>query len=398
MIGQNTAEIMKLSQQLDFSIADTKERISLLYDLLMEYNKATKEWLPNLFLTEYFEKYYNPHIKQAQPQSHKLPVCYNLNYMAGYILFNKDQTNVNVIREKTQKYRDTKHVSLEQTMEEQGEESIKPAETSYLRARPTVTEQDVKDIPELQGYSDYIEAVKLLIDKEENEREKYKLRQILKEVRQDQLAAKLALQKPINFTRLTPTYSLINYYEDTGYGMDNYEYKQVSFNKIELSEPSHVSNLLKFYSDLRHHSYDDTQSDIRYILDTLDDLIEEAPLNEHFRYILIRRIDGETYENIAFELHKEMGLRLSAGYVSSIFLNRIPDIISKYYLDSFEEWYFTFKTKGDYKTCTKCKKNFLRSDKYFRKDKKSRDGLSTVCKECRKQQDVEAAKKRANRK
>ena len=394
MIGQNTVEVMKLSQQLDYSIVDSKRRMEFLFNLLMEYDEKLQIWYPNKFLSEYFEHYYNPHIKQNQAQSDKLPVCYNLSYMAGYLLFNKDQKDVNVVREKTQKYRDTKHVSLQQMIEEQGEDSIKEAESSYLRTKPTVTAEDKQEMPELQGYSDFIDALEEKRKAEQDPKEKYRLKQLVKGLRQDQLAAKLALQKPIIFTRLSPTNSQINYYEDTGYSIGDHDYKQVSYNKIQLSEPSHISNLLKYYSQLRHSTYDAPQSDIRYILDTLDDLIEEAPLHEHFRYILIRRIDGVTYDNLSFELQKEMGLKLSAGYISSIFLNRIPDILSKHYLDSFEEWYYTFKLKGDYKKCNRCGKNFLRTSKYFRKDKKSRDKLSTICKECRREQDIAAEQRR----
>lgn len=394
MIGQNTANVMELSQQLDFSITDTSERIKLLYNLLMEYDETVKKWLPNEFFRNYFEYYYNPHISQNQPQSHKLPICYNLNYMAGYMLFTKDQEDHNIIREKTQKYRDTKHVSLQQMVEEQGEEAVKPTESSYLRTKPTVTEEDQKEIPELKGYAEMIEKLKEQIEVETNPKKQYKLKQVIKGLRQDQLAVKLIIQKPIVFTRLSPTTSKINYFENTGYKNEENKYHEVSLNKIQLSESSHIAGLLKYYSQLKHASYDDPQSDMKYILDVLDWLIEKAPLNEHFRYILIRRIDGVTYENLSYELHKEMGLRLSAGYISSIFLNRIPDILSKYYLDSFEEWYYTFKAKGDYKKCNRCGKNYLRMNKYFRKDKKSPDGLSTICKECRREQDNRAALKK----
>ena len=399
MIGGNSAKIANISKQLDYSLEDTQDRLHLLYELLMDYDEDTEEYYPNEFLQTYFDKYYNPNIKQTQSQSHKLPVCYNLSYMAGYVLFNKQEKNTTIIREKTQKYRDTKHISLETTVEEQGEESVKPVETAYLRVKPTVTKEDQENIPELRGYADFIEELKEKLDNEDNPKEQYKLRQIIKGARQDQLALKLSIQRPISFTRLSPTSHKINYDEDTGYSTKNHGYTQVSYNHIQLSEPSHIAGLLKNYSSLRHASYDDTQSDIKYILDELDDLIEAAPLYEHFRFILIKRIDGLTYEELQYELQKEMGMKLSAGYISSIFLNRIPDVLSKYYIDSFEEWYYTFKQRGDYKTCTKqispdCKKNYLRTEKYFRKDRKSPDGLSTICKVCRKLQDAQAAAKR----
>ena len=389
----NLDKVSAISKQLDYSITATKDRLSLLYSLLMVYNTVTEEWTPNSFLTSYFSTYYNANIKQNQPLSHSLPVCYNLSYMAGYILFNKEEGDIGVVREKTQKGRDLKHISLQQVVEEQGEEAVREKETSYLQVRPTVTAEDEDKMPELADYTKYIEAVQQQMERAHNSRDRYKLRQILKEARQDRLAAKMALKPPTTYTQ-TYSSSCIDYYEDTKYTNDAGKVIQVSHNKINLDTPKHILELLKHYAQLRHHTYDKVDSDIRYILDTLDEIIEDAPLNKHFRYILIRRIDGATYDVIAHELQEQLGLKFSPAYISSVFTSRIPQILSTYYADSYEEWYYTHREKGDYKKCTRCGTNWLRDAKYYRRDSKSNDGLSTICKVCRSEQDARSKEKR----
>ncbi len=386
-------KVSAISKQLDYSITPTKDRLSLLYSLLTDYDDKTGEWVPNEFLAGYFSNYYSPNLKQGQPLSHSLPVCYNLSYMAGYILFNKEEGDIGVIREKTQKQRDLKHISLQQMMEEQGEDSVRERETSYLQVKPTVTVQDQQEIPELAGYATFIEGVQQLIEKTYNSREKYKLRQILKEARQDQLATKAAIRPPITASPPPPV-SCLDFYEDTVYTNEAGEHILVSHNRIDLGAQKHILELLKYYTQLRHYTWDKPQSDMKYILDTLDALIEDAPLNRHFRYILIRRIDGATYEVIAHELQENMGLKLSPAYLSSVFTSRIPQILSTYYNDSYEEWYYTYIEKGDYKRCTKCGTNRLRDAKYYRRDGKSKDGLSTICKVCRSEQDAISKERR----
>lgn len=310
------------------------------------------------------------------------------------MLFNKEEGDIGVVRDKTQRYRDTKHVSLEQRVDEQGEESIYNLTTRVTNPKPKVEERDKVQIPELREYDKLIAAAQAELDATESPKEHYRLRQIIKGLRQDQMALKLSVQQPLVGRRTKGSDAF--FYEDTGPVTPNPKYKRVRQNTIDLGDPEHVEQLLKHYSALREHTYEHTKVEMRYILDTLDQLIEECIVNPHFKFILIKKIDGLTYDAISEEMQIEMGLALSSSYLSTIFSKRIPSIIAAHYTNSQEEWEYTFAKKGNYKQCTKCYQNYLREPKFFRKDKKSPDGLSTICKECRRRQDA-LTKERRNR-
>jgi hypothetical protein len=316
--------------------------------------------------------------------SEKLPVCLGLSYMAGYVLFNKEEAVDNIIKEKTQNYRDTKHVSLNQIIEEKGEESLprKGFPANYKNIKPTITDADRENIPPLVDMNNFISSLASQMEKETDSKEKYRLKKMLIEARQDQYAIKESYLRPIRFQ---PDYTETRYVfdEDTGYYNDG-EYHEVSNNTIDLSNPKHIYQLLNHYSALRQQHYDDPNSDMRYILDTLEELISKTPLKTFFSRLLTRKIDGATYEVIAKELRDDYGVDFSVAYLSSTFANYIPKEIAKIYEQEYEDWYYTYAAKGDYKQCTCCDNNYLRSSKYFRKDGKSKDGLSTICKICRK--------------
>jgi hypothetical protein len=382
--------ISDFTSQLDYSIEATEERLAKLNDILNSPIEKNELYFPAQFFLDYFTNYYNPHVTQAANLSDKIPVCIGLSYMAGYLLFNKTESSDNIIKEKTQNYRNTKHISLQQVIEEQGEETLPqtapPAQTKQVR--PIITDEDRKNIPPLVDMYNFISALVLQIEKTTNSKEKYRLKKILIEARQDQYAIKECYTRPIRFQ---PDFTSTEYLfdEDTGYYKDNGEYHKVSTNTIDLSNPKHIYQLLNHYSALRHQHYDQPHSDMRYILDTLEELIEMTPLKELFSRVLVRRIDGATYEIIAKEIKDEFGMNLSVGYLSSTFANYIPKEIAKTYEQEYEDWYYIYAAKGDYKQCTGCGENKLRTPKYFRKDAKSNDGLSTKCKVCRKEMEEE---------
>ena len=388
MIDDGPNILSAFTSQLDYSIEDNQERLDKLRDILEVYDKKNDRYFPAHFFVDYFTNYFNPNINQSMNLSDKVPVCVGLNYMAGYILFNKDKSPDDIIKDKTQNYRDSKHISLEQIIEEKGEETLpqKPSPAKYKLIKPTITDEDRQNIPPLADLHKFISSLATQMEEETNSKEKYRLKKILIEARQDQYAIKEAYVKNIKFNTDFGS-TKYDFDEDTGYYNDG-EYHYISSNKIDLGNPKHIYQLLNHYSALRHQHYDDPNNDMRYILDSLEELISKTPLKELFSRILTRRIDGTTYEVIASEIKQIYGLELSVAYLSSTFANYIPKEIAKVYEDNYEDWYYTYQEKGDYKQCTRCGRNLLRSTKYFRKDSKSKDGLSTICKEDRKREEA----------
>ena len=355
--------IFKLTAKLDYNIESTNERLKKLHSIVNEQNTP----FPAKYFVDYFSNTYNPHLKPTTPLSDKLPTCSGLSYMASYLLFNKEEKqDGSMTKQMTQTSRNKKNLSLEQEIATKGEDQLFKSSSSRKLFKPTITEQDKKDIPPLQDMDKFISSLVKQIENTKDKAEQYKLKKILTEARQDQYAIKEAYKPKV---RSNP--SMI-------------ETPFVDF-PIDFSNTYHIAQLLKYYSNLRHQHYEDPHNDMRYTLDSLDYYIEKANLKELFSRILIRRIDGITYEQLSNELQIEWGLKLSPAYLSSAFVNHIPKLISNAYLDDYELWHYTYIEKGEYKQCTgECKQNKLRTDKYFRKDKKSPDGLSSQCKVCRK--------------
>jgi hypothetical protein len=49
----------------------------------------------------------------------------------------------------------------------------------------------------------------------------------------------------------------------------------------------------------------------------------------------------------------------------------------------FLNWWYLEKEKGKYKCCTRCGQIKLAHNKYFSKNKTSKDGFYSICKQCR---------------
>lgn len=99
--------------------------------------------------------------------------------------------------------------------------------------------------------------------------------------------------------------------------------------------------------------------------------------------IIVWKIDGFSGIDICEKLKLKYGLDWSEEYVSIVYKQQIPHKIANTYKETYEEWFYTFKAKGDYKTCSRCVENKLRNDKYFGKHPQTKDGFYPSCKVCR---------------
>ena len=275
---------------------------------------------------------------------------------------------------------------MEKIQEEHPDETVLQQNVATIaKSKTVITEEDIRNIPGLKDIEVTINAAKNELKNAPAARQS-QLKRIIQELRADQKILKECHLRPAYFSRLNFTSTEYTFDEHTGY-YDNGIYYDISQNKIDLSDPWHILQLLNHYSQLRHQHFDDSNSDMRYILDTLDYLIEKADLKEVFSRVLLHRVDGMSFQDIADDLLTTYNISLSAAYLSSAFAKDIPKQIAKVHANMYEDWYYTMVEKGDYKKCAgDCGQNKLRINKYFSKDKKAKDGLSNVCKVCRNQE------------
>ena len=207
-------------------------------------------------------------------------------------------------------------------------------------------------------------------------------KKMLIEMRQDQYIIKAAYKRTINFVRVlkggpSPDWSEKIWLDEEG--IIRHE------GRVTLYDPNHISALLCNYSALKQNSYEDLNSDIRWLMEDLDNIIEKCLKDEYpLYYDLVRyKIDGITNAEIREKLEEDYGISHSLEYLSSLYRNKIPKLIAEYAKEDWLNWYFTNIEKGTWKTCSKCGETKLAHNIYFSKNKTAKSGFYSICKACR---------------
>ena len=111
-----------------------------------------------------------------------------------------------------------------------------------------------------------------------------------------------------------------------------------------------------------------------------DKALENYPL---YMRIVEYKIDGMQNIDIQTALQSEFGIKHSLEYISSLWRKKIPQLIASAAEDSYLDWYYLNVEKGKYKKCSRCGEIKLAHNKYFSKNKTSKDGFYSICKSCR---------------
>ena len=111
-----------------------------------------------------------------------------------------------------------------------------------------------------------------------------------------------------------------------------------------------------------------------------DHALKDYPLYDK---IVELKIDGLQNIDIQQKIQEEFGIKHSVEYISSLWRNKIPKLIASEAEDELLNWYFLNEMKGKYKKCSRCGEIKLAHNKYFSKNKTSRDGFYSICKKCR---------------
>lgn len=243
-----------------------------------------------------------------------------------------------------------------------------------------ITEEDKKEIPGMQELVDEIEKVRKMA---ENARgmHAYMLQKQLKEMRQDQYVLKAAYRKPIRFTNAKKSFTFLDLSEKINLDAEG---GIQSTGIINLYTPAHISLLLCNYSRIKEECWDKFESDMRWIMEDLDNLIEETFINYPlYKDLIIYKIDGKSNAEIQDLLSIDHGIRHSVEYLSSLWRNKIPKMIAETAVKDYLVWYYTFKERGKWKRCSRCGKIKLADNHFFSKNNTSKDGYYSICKECR---------------
>ena len=119
-------------------------------------------------------------------------------------------------------------------------------------------------------------------------------------------------------------------------------------------------------------------------MEDFDKLCDKALANYPlYDRIVEYKIDGLQNIDIQEKIQMEFGIKHSLEYISSLWRNKIPKLIASTAEDEYLDNYYLNVEKGKYKKCSHCGKIKLAHNKYFSKNKTSKDGFYSICKSCR---------------
>ena len=245
----------------------------------------------------------------------------------------------------------------------------------------TITEQDIAEVPGLKELRDSIDVVEAEMKKATG-RKKFLLKKQLIEMRQDQYVLRSSFRQPIYCMNVVKSFNKIDLHENITI-TEKGEVK--SDGLMTLFDPVHISALLCNYAKLKEDSWGNFYGDSYFLMEDLDALIDKT-LKENFPLyydLLIYKIDGKQNAEIQTLLNSKHGVKHSVEYISSLWRNKIPKLLAEQAQDDYLVWYYTIKEKGKWKRCSRCGQIKLAHNRFFSKNKTSKDGFYSICKCCR---------------
>ena len=257
---------------------------------------------------------------------------------------------------------------------------ISENKNALLQPKISITKKDLEEIPPLRQLRDAIEAWEAKL-KTTSGKDAYIIKKALIEMRKDQYIIKQAFRRTVVPTALTKSKTPGILREPV------YEFDESGFVKQEgltLMNPKLVSAILCNYSRLKQDSEGNFENDTWYLLYDFeilcDQALEKFPL---YKRIVEYKIDGKQNIEIQELLQLEFGIKHSLEYISSLWRNKIPKMIAAAAEDQYLNWYYMSVEPGKFKKCSRCGQIKLAHNKYFSKNKTSKDSFYSICKECR---------------
>ncbi len=245
----------------------------------------------------------------------------------------------------------------------------------------TITEEDIKEIPGLKDLRDAIDNVEKQFKAATGKR-KFLLKKQLIEMRQDQYVLKSAYRQPMYMMNVTKSFSKLQLDGKITITEDG---QVKSTELVSLFDQKHISALLCNYSKLKEDAWGKFSSDSYYLMEDLDNLIERTLKDKYPLYydLLIYKIDGKQNIEIQELLNKKHGIKHSVEYISSLWRNKIPKLLAEQAQEDYLIWHYTIQERGKWKRCSRCGEVKLAHNRFFSKNKTSKDGFYSICKCCR---------------
>lgn len=246
-----------------------------------------------------------------------------------------------------------------------------------------ITKKDVETIPNLKELRQAIKDWEAML-KTATGKDAYLIKKNIIEMRKEQYVLKNAYYPPMRATKVPSLKKGIPL--DDGYTFDEEGF--VIPSGMSLCNPKVCQAILCNYSKCKQDSDGKFEGDLWYLMIDFDNLAERA-LKDYPMYerIVEYKIDGMPNTEIQEKLEEEFGIKHSVEYISSLWRNKIPKILASQAEDDILNFHYLVKEKGQYKKCSRCGEIKLAHNKYFSKNKTSKDGFYSICKKCRNAKD-----------
>ena len=293
-----------------------------------------------------------------------------LQKMADYILKDSGNSILTDNRMVTINRRETSFQGLSERLEG-GEDAlhnlIRHDKQTILTPKNKITAQDVEQIPELRYLRERILEWELHMESARG-KHRYSIKKVLIEMRKEQYTIKQMYKTPM-YTK----------------GTCHIRVQTCTVDELRLDNPAHIAEILNNYGKLKQTLWDDLHNDMRWMLTDLDALIAQHIKDRHPIYyqILTMKVGGDTNEEIKEYLSLHWGKHHSQEYISSLWCNKIPQLIADGYRENYLNWFYTYKNRGLYKTCSRCLEPKLAHKRYFGTNQAAKYGFYSVCKKCR---------------
>lgn len=153
---------------------------------------------------------------------------------------------------------------------------------------------------------------------------------------------------------------------------------------FDFRELEHVYQLILMWEELgAAPEYDDAESNLAKLMDTLRFYIKQAKLDEVQRDILEMKLARKLNAEIAEAINKKWGKSYTINYISTIFRQRIIPKINEAAQEHCELLGNLF-FEEEWKTCSECGRTYLLRASNFTRKSRSKDGYVNRCKCCEK--------------
>lgn len=248
-----------------------------------------------------------------------------------------------------------------------------------FRPKISITKKDLEEVP---GLNQIKEAIALWeeILRQASGRDAYIAKKAIIDLRKDQYILKDAYRVPVTPKNVCHSRNPIMLDGEVFINEEGY----CGSRGVTLVDPKVVSAVLCNYARLKADSTAVFDTYTWYFMEDFDRTARKA-LQDYpiYQLIVCMKIDGCPNTEIQEKIEKKFDVKHSIEYISSLWRNKIPKLIASQAEDDYLDWYYLNVEKGKYKKCSRCGQIKLAHNKYFSKNKTAKDGLYSICKDCR---------------